>query len=333
MKRLSPILQRKTWIAGAFLLAASGAGFGATELKNLALNKPATASASEDNNTPADAVDGNDGTRWCNADASVDCWWQVDLGAEQKLGGCYLTWEHDGAVYQFIVEGSADGKTWKPLNDQRGSGWNAADQKLLLAGDAARYVRVRVTGLEDGSWASFFECALYSAEEMKKLTPEELKAFHAPAPLGTNLALKKSVSTSSNEDAHPATDANDGDDATRWCAVDGSTDQWWMVDLADKPAATGTATAAASAPSQVKIVKEVDIRWEQQKAYQYIVESSVDAKKWETLSDQKANAAQAQTAQLRFAPHEARYVKITVTGLEEGAYASIAEVKVIGTDK
>ncbi len=336
MRLFRHVSARKSWIALGIVLALSATAFSATDPKNLALKKPATASAAEDGNPPENAVDGDEGNSWCTSESGTCCWWQVDLGAPQQLGGCEVIWEHDGAVYQYIIEGSADGKTWKPLNDQRGSQWDSDTQKLLLAGDAARYVRIRITGLDDGSWASFCEFKLFAADDIKKLTPEELKAFHNSAPVLTNIALKKPVSTSSNEEAHPGTDANDGDDQTRWCAADGTTPQWWMVDLADKPAASAAAPAAGTAPvasADIKVVHEVDIRWAQTKAYQFVVEGSLDGKKWEMLSDQKANTAQFQATQLHFTPREARYVRITVTGLEEGAYASIDEVKVLGAKK
>ena len=165
------------------LCAAGTLAWAATETPNLALKKTATASGAEDNNPAANAVDGDAETRWCNADGATDCWWQVDLEKAQDLGGLEITWEHDGAVYNYMVEGSVDGKKWALLTDQRGSTSATQVQKLLLSGPAARYVKITVTGLEDGSWASFFEVKVIDGAGMKKLTPEETKAYHGPAPI------------------------------------------------------------------------------------------------------------------------------------------------------
>jgi hypothetical protein len=169
--------------AALTLLAVAGIAWGATELPNLALKKTATASSSEDANPPQNAVDGDIDTRWCNADASPDCWWKIDLGKPQPLAGCEIHWEHDGAVYKYVIEGSTDDKTWKVLNDQRASKQSSQLQKLTLTGDPVRYVRITVTELEEGSWASFFEFKLFDADSMKKLTPAEARAFLAPAPV------------------------------------------------------------------------------------------------------------------------------------------------------
>ncbi|MDA3927339.1 MAG: PASTA domain-containing protein, partial [Prolixibacteraceae bacterium] len=43
---------------------------------------------------------------------------------------------------------------------------------------------------------------------------------------GNNLALKKSVTSSTEESGNPATNANDGDYSTRWCASNSNKNQW-----------------------------------------------------------------------------------------------------------
>ncbi len=155
----------------------------AAEMPNLALKKPATASNSEQGNPPENAVDGDADTRWCNNDAATGAWWKVDLGKEQSLGGCEITWEHDSTVYKFVIEGSADGKSWTLLNDQRGSTEASQVQKFALAGDSVRYVRITVTGLEENSWASICEVKLFDAATMKGLAADVAKAFHPSAPV------------------------------------------------------------------------------------------------------------------------------------------------------
>src|SRR5438874_186863 len=87
--------------------------------KNLALNKTATASSTEnDEHAAAKANDGDDATRWCADGSDAPQWWQVDLGKASDLTGVTIRWEMDDNQYLYVVEGSADGQTWKPLSDQ-----------------------------------------------------------------------------------------------------------------------------------------------------------------------------------------------------------------------
>jgi F5/8 type C domain len=155
----------------------------AADLPNLALKKTATASASEDANPPENAVDGDPGTRWCADSDATGAWWKVDLEKPQSLAGCEISWEHDTATYKFIIEGSTDNKTWITLNDQRAATETKSPQKLALITTPVRYVRITITALDDGSWASFFECKLFAADAMKSLTPDESKTYLPSAPL------------------------------------------------------------------------------------------------------------------------------------------------------
>ena len=82
---------------------------------NLAFKKPATASSTEAGTRPELACDGDPDTRWCAASGSAPQWWQVDLGGPHDLSGCEICWEADGRRYQYLVEGSADGRTWSVL--------------------------------------------------------------------------------------------------------------------------------------------------------------------------------------------------------------------------
>lgn len=198
-------MQRRTGILAAWavlgILSAGALVQAAVELPNLALKQTATASDSEDGNPPENAIDGDKETRWCNRDESTGAWWQVDLKEAKDLGGCEIMWEHDGAVYQCLVQGSVDGKTWKTLNDQRKSTQSSQVQKLALKGEPARYVRITVTGLDDGSWASFYEVKLIDAASMAKLTPEEAKAY-LPSQGEKPAATAPATATAPAEHAH-----------------------------------------------------------------------------------------------------------------------------------
>jgi len=150
-------------VAGSFHLTRAGAaeqGGGAKDLvpENLARGKPATASTSQDaDRRPGAAVDGDPETRWCPEDDHVGHWWQVDLGKPQNLTGCRIAWELDGVPYRYKVEGSADGKAWKPLTDQSASTDTHQERTHRFDAKGIRHVRLTGTGLQPGAWSSFYE--------------------------------------------------------------------------------------------------------------------------------------------------------------------------------
>ncbi len=140
-------------------LAASNKG-------NLAFKRPATASSSEGGNEPQFACDGDPDTRWCAANGSLPQWWQVDLGGPHDLSGCEICWEADGRRYQYIVEGSADGRTWSVLADRRQTRDQSQVQKLEFTAAAVRYLRISVTALpkDPMTWASICEVKVWAAK-------------------------------------------------------------------------------------------------------------------------------------------------------------------------
>jgi len=145
-----------------FLQVFFGAGIrpdGGANARDLALNKPATASSAEnDEHAAGKANDGDDDSRWCADGDSTPQWWQVDLEKPMDLTGCQIRWEFDGKKYQYTVEGSADGQAWQMLSDQKQTTETKQVQDLKFAAKGIRYVKITVTGLDEGCWASI--CAV-----------------------------------------------------------------------------------------------------------------------------------------------------------------------------
>jgi DNA-directed RNA polymerase subunit RPC12/RpoP len=122
---------------------------------NFALNKPAFASSQQAEHP---AQNGNDGildTRWCAADGSVPQWWEVDLGGAITITNTQVTWELV-SIYQYEVKVSSDNTNWTTVVDKT-SNLTVAKKNSDNFSANGRYVRVEVTGLQPGSWASFFE--------------------------------------------------------------------------------------------------------------------------------------------------------------------------------
>jgi beta-glucanase (GH16 family) len=132
---------------------------------NLGIGKPATASSEESEEHAAPmANDGAVKTRWCARGGETPQWWEVDLQRPSHLTGAEIRWEMDGKVYQFIVEGSADDQSWQTLSDQSQSTSTSQTQRLNFAASGVRYLRVRITGLEKGSWASIDEVKVFGKQ-------------------------------------------------------------------------------------------------------------------------------------------------------------------------
>lgn len=114
---------------------------------------------------------------------------------------------------------------------------------------------------------------------------------------------------------HYASDGNDGDTSTRWCAADYKLNHYWEVDL-------GTSFTLSS----------VHIVWEKAISYQFKVESSTDHDSWSLALDQtQASSAVAEQRHSLPPGTVGRYVRITVTGgISTTAWASFYEFEVFG---
>ncbi len=121
----------------------------------------ATASSEESgkNNFAWRAVDNDENTRWCANGPDYPQWLQLELEKPQTLTGIETTWEN-GGVYQFKVEGSADGKTWTTLVDGSANEKNAPYSNDFAKADGIRFVKVHALGKKSGGWASIREVRL-----------------------------------------------------------------------------------------------------------------------------------------------------------------------------
>jgi beta-glucanase (GH16 family) len=126
---------------------------------NIALNKPATSSSNESAALgPANAVDGNTGTRWSSGFSDPQ-WIQVDLGASHSINRVVLNWE---AAYgrAFQLQTSADGTNWTSIfSTTTGTG---GVQDLSVSG-SGRYVRMNGTQRATQYGYSLWEFQVYGS--------------------------------------------------------------------------------------------------------------------------------------------------------------------------
>jgi beta-glucosidase len=169
-RRFRPVLRRAVILAVPALLlpgllaglvvpgampAAQAAGCGTT---NLALNKTATASSTENAAFPASAVvDGNTGTRWSSAFSDPQ-WLEVDLGSSQSICQVTLNWEAAYAT-AFQIQTSPDGSAWTTIySTTTGTG---GTQTLNVTG-TGRYVRLDGTARATQYGYSLWEFGVYT---------------------------------------------------------------------------------------------------------------------------------------------------------------------------
>ncbi len=100
----------------------------------------------------------------------------------------------------------------------------------------------------------------------------------------------------------------DGDTNTRWCASNGSLPQWVSVKFDEK-----------------RTIKQVTITWEFDGVYQYKIEGSDDGRKWKLLADRTDNSKAAKTTTDELNA-EVRFVRITITRVPVGNWASVREI-------
>ena len=100
-------------------------------------------------------------------------WWMVDLEQPCALSGCEIRWPYAGKKYQYKVEGSADRKNWSLLSDQTHTTATTPVHELKFKKNAGRirYVKITVTGFDEGCWASISEVKIFGSDHAKQKTP------------------------------------------------------------------------------------------------------------------------------------------------------------------
>jgi alpha-L-fucosidase len=129
---------------------------------DLARGRTATADSVETahGNLAANAVDGDTSTRWCASDGAIGHWLAVDLGGVHSVTGVRIAWEFDGHRYGYRIDGSTDGSSWTTLSDQSATSSTSQVQTVAFSA-ATRYLRVTVTALDTGCWASIRSLEVY----------------------------------------------------------------------------------------------------------------------------------------------------------------------------
>ena len=152
-------------------------------LPNLAYAKHVTASSfyrdtlRNHDYKPEYAVDDNNATLWRPADNRMGHWLTVDLGQPQRVRRTQAQFEYATWYYQYLIEASLDGQTWRTFADRRqNTRWGSP---MVDDGDIqARYLRLTVTGTEyPGLFGALWNFQAFSEAPAEPLLALADKAF------------------------------------------------------------------------------------------------------------------------------------------------------------
>jgi len=124
----------------------------------LSTGKQVGVSSNEGANTGANAVDGNDATRWAASSGSYPQHIIIDLGGVFNLDDIDISWYVSGTRYYRynIYVGSTENDFSLVVN--RTNNNTSGKVSDSLNGTRGRYIKVEVTGVSDGSgYASIYE--------------------------------------------------------------------------------------------------------------------------------------------------------------------------------
>ncbi len=302
------------WEFQVYGALASGGGCGTA---NAALNKPATASSTENAGTPASAaVDGNPGTRWSSASSDPQ-WLRVDFGATVTVCQIGIQWEAAYAT-AFQIQVSADAATWSTIySTTTGTG---GTQTLNVSG-TGRYIRMYGTARATGYGYSIWE---FTVDTTGGGTTSSPTASPTPSPTGSgggggpttycgyqDLALGQPTTASStySATANPPSAATDGNPGSRWESAY-SDPQWLVVDL-------GAQTEICGA----------SLLWEAAYASAFQIQVSLDNATWSTVYSTTTGTGGSESLTLSTT---GRYIRVYATARATQWGDSIFEFRVYG---
>ncbi|HTV61891.1 MAG TPA: GH92 family glycosyl hydrolase [Verrucomicrobiae bacterium] len=220
---------------------------------NLALNRPASADSQEPGYPPSFGNDGNLSTRWSAADGNSNHWWEVDLGSLCNLTGDEVVWQNNGIIYDYTVAVSMDNTNWTTVVDKTANTSTAQDQADVFAA-AGRYVRIIVTGLPSGDWASFYEFRVFGAAITLPAAPAGLTAsagyglvsLNWTAPAGaTSYTVARSTSSGAETPIATVMTTNYTD-----AGLANGTTYYYVVSAADLLGSSTNATEVSATPER-----------------------------------------------------------------------------------
>lgn len=261
--------------------------------RNLATNKPVTASTSADGKQADYAVDGDMSTRWVGSRGVKDSWIVADLGMNTRMDGVRIMWEASYAS-KYTIDVSDDGETWKTaaaVTSPAVSGEKIVTvQTALPQGTTGQYLRIKGVEMALPQYGlSIWELEIYGGLQMDS----------------DNVAAGKPVLDAAGQSAA--------------AAADGKTDTVWSTDQG-----TDSLTVDLGETHQVDSVSVV---WGERNAADYVWQVSFNGKTWSDAAAVTAGIGGTETAVIAT---NARYVRLQMNRSASSGY-DVAEIEIYGT--
>ncbi|MEM9521332.1 MAG: discoidin domain-containing protein [Actinomycetota bacterium] len=264
--------------------------------ENLALGRPATASSTSGDTSPASAVDGDKiGTSWASNPVDNQTF-EVDLGTMASIEAFVIRWAEDYGT-RYAIDVSDDQGSWTEVYR---SDAGAGDRDILFLDAAVDGRHVRLRAIESGTGNGF---------EMYEF---EVYGVRTPIDFGENLALNKPATASSRPDGPAA------------LAVDGQRDTTWVSDAADgENFQVDLGTLAR--------IDTVNIEWGRRGfGERYVVEVSRNGTTWLELHNETAGNGAGDILDVTDAALTGRYVRVRLLERGTADAFSLEEFEVYG---
>lgn len=152
---------KKTLLLGLAALMIAG-------LSHAAQIKGVTASGYDETNghKPANAIDGNDKTRW--AAQGKETWIILELAQSEKIENVVLVpFRETERSLKFSLYASEDQKNWRKIGENLStSKAHAAGEKFTFPATTARYIKVVANGTDVNNWSAINEILINGGDNI-----------------------------------------------------------------------------------------------------------------------------------------------------------------------
>ncbi|WP_199881639.1 discoidin domain-containing protein [Streptomyces sp. CB03911] len=288
-------------VAGPLLPAHAAGG------PNLAAGKAVSASSATDGRAAGFINDGDQNSYWESSNNALPQWVQVDLGSSTSIDELVLKlpggWET--RTETLAVQGSADGTSFTTITSSAAysfSPGNSNTVKISFPATNTRFVRLAISA--NTGWP---------AAQVSELE------VHGTTSTSGNLALGRTLSSSSTSQSYTAANANDGNQGSYWESANNVLPQWIQADL-------------GSAVPVNKLVLKLPTGWET-RTQTLTVQTSTDGTTFSDLVASTAyvfNPASGNTVTLNLNTTTTRFVRLKVTANTAWPAAQLSEFEIYG---
>jgi predicted phosphodiesterase len=248
---------------------------------------------------PSNVIDNNLGTVWSNYGIGSSI--VLDLGASKSTCSVDIAW-YKGNERQnnFVISTSLDGKSYRTVLTATSSGKTLSYENYVFSDNLARYIKITVNGNTQNNYATI-------AEVQIQVSSGQTENQCVDNPI-------KDIKTSGSQTSFPGSNVLDKDLNTRWSNY--GIGSWIQLDL-------GTISNICS----------VDIAWYKgnERQNNFDISASNDSAKFSNVlgTTSSGSTIDKEKYSIDASAHlNARYVRITVNGNTQNAYASITEISI-----